>query len=72
MVGTQPQFSLVKLKLDLSILGYKNGIKGDQIITGTQLRHGGTVLSNQELTLSKMVLTGKLVESFLTTKNGLM
>jgi len=67
-----PQFSLVKLKLTLSTLGYKNGIKEDLIKTGTQLKHGGTVLSNLVLTLSKMVLTGKLVGFTLMTKNGSM
>ena len=72
MVVMQPQFSLVKLKLTFSILGYKNGIKVDQIETGTQLKHGGTVLSNLELTLSKMVLTGKLAGFSLMTKNGSM
>jgi len=67
-----PQFSLVKLKLTLSTLGYKNGIKEDLIKTGTLLKHGGTVLSNLVLTLSKMVLTGKLVGFTLMTKNGSM
>jgi len=67
-----PTFNLVKLKLTLSTLGYKNGIKLEVIKTGTQLKHGGTVLSNLELTLSKMVLTGKLVGFTLMTKNGSM
>jgi len=68
----QLQFSLVKPKLTFSTLGYKNGIKGDQIETGTQLKHGGMVLSNLEPTLSKVVLIGKLVEFSLLTKNGSM
>ena len=67
-----PQFNLVKLKLTFLTLGYKNGIKAEVIKTGTQLKHGGTVLSNLELTLSKMVLTGKLVGFTLMTKNGSM
>jgi len=67
-----PTFNLVKLKLTLSTLGYKNGIKEDLIKTGTLLKHGGTVLSNLVLTLSKMVLTGKLVGFTLMTKNGSM
>jgi len=67
-----PQFNLVKLKLTFLTLGYKNGIKLEVIKTGTQLKHGGTVLSNLELTLSKMVLTGKLVGFTLMTKNGSM
>jgi len=67
-----PQFNLVKLKLTFLTLGYKNGIKLEVIKTGTQLKHGGTVLSNLVLTLSKMVLTGKLVGFTLMTKNGSM
>jgi len=66
------QSNLVKLKLTLSTPGYKNGIKVEKIKTGTLLKHGGMVLSNLELTLSKMVFTGKLVELSLMTKNGLM
>jgi len=72
MVVMPRQSSLVKLKLTFSAPGYKNGINVDQIKTGTLLKHGGTVLSNLELTNSKMVLTGKLVELPLMTKNGLM
>lgn len=72
MVVMPPQFSLVKLKVTLLTLGYKNGIKPEVIKTGTLLKHGGTVLSNLVLTLSKMVLTGKLVEFTLMTKNGSM
>jgi hypothetical protein len=70
MVLMPQQSNLVKLKLTFSTLGYRNGIKADQIKTGTLLKHGGTVLSNLELTLSKMVLTGNLVECSLMTKNG--
>lgn len=72
MVVMPPRFNLVKLKLTFSTLGYKNGIKADQIETGTQLKHGGTVLSNLELTLLKMVLTGNLVGFTLMTNNGSM
>jgi len=72
MVVMPPQFSLVKLKVTLLTLGYKNGIKPEVIKTGTLLKHGGTVLSNLVLTLSKMVLTGKLVGFTLMTKNGSM
>ena len=72
MVPMPPQSNLVKLKPTFSTLGYKNGIKVEVIKTGILLKHGGTVLSNLVLTLSKMVLTGKLVEFTLMTKNGLM
>jgi len=72
MVPMPPQSNLVKLKPTFSTLGYKNGIKVEVIRTGTLLKHGGTVLFNLVLTLSKMVLTGKLVEFTLMTKNGLM
>jgi len=72
MVEMPAQSNLVKLKLTFSTLGYKNGIKVETVETGTRMKHGGTVLSNLELTLSKMVLNGKLVEFFLMTKIGLM
>jgi len=72
MVVMLLRFNLVKLKLTNFKLGYKNGIKVEEIKTGTQQKHGGMVLSNLELTLLKMVLTGKLVEFSLMTKNGSM
>jgi len=68
-----PRSNLAKqIQLTHLKLGYKNGIKADQIKTGTQQKHGGTVLSNLELTLLKMALTGKLVEFSRMTKNGSM
>jgi hypothetical protein len=70
MVVIPARFNLVKLILTNLTLGYKNGIKKEAIETGIQQKHGGTVLSNLELTLSKTVLTGKLVEFSLMIKNG--
>jgi hypothetical protein len=72
MVIIPARFNLVKLKLTNLKLGYKSGIKADQIKTGTQQKHGGMVLSNLELTLLKMVLNGNLVEFSLMTNNGSM